>query len=180
MRARVDGTRSRVAENLPASGAGPTTDHVTTHVCEVCNATVSELRRGRCWGCYRQWADDRPVGVGARCVTCSERRRRVLRTVELFGSWKPMCFNCVGQVLALDPMPMTIAGLRERVSRERRRTDRRLGSKRDGRVFCTERRVGERRVDQYVAIDDDMIIEICYDPVVDGFDEPTRIHGPFA
>jgi hypothetical protein len=131
------------------------------HTCEVCNAKVGELRRGRCWGCYARWVDARPVGYGARCVACTERRRRVLKMVELFGGWSPMCFNCAGQVLTLEPMPLTLEALREAVSRERRRSDRRTG-KPDTRVFRYERRVGERRAEGegYDRIDDDMIVEV--------------------
>ena len=129
--------------------------------CEVCNAMVSELRRGRCWGCYARWVDARPVGIGAKCITCPEKRRRVLKAVELYGGWKPMCFNCAGQLLHLDPLPETIGELRQIVSRERRDLDRRLGRS-DSRVFQYERRVGDRRMPRSVemSIDDDMIIEI--------------------
>jgi hypothetical protein len=131
------------------------------HTCEVCCAKVSELRRGRCWGCYARWVDARPVGVGARCVTCGEKRRRFLKSVELHGNWQPMCFNCAGQLLALVPLPSTMAELREAVSRERRRVERRVGKK-DTRVFQYERRVGERRASrsEYPVVDDDMIVEI--------------------
>jgi len=99
--------------------------------------------------------------MGAKCVTCPEKRRRVLRAVELFGSWKPMCFNCAGQLLALNPMPTTIAELKIVISRERRRTDRRWG-KGDSRVFRYERRVGQRRTsrDEFPPVDDDMIITV--------------------
>jgi hypothetical protein len=136
--------------------------------CEVCNAPVSELRRGRCWGCYARWVEARPVGIGAKCVTCPEKRRRVLKAVELYGGWKPMCFNCAGQVLHLDPIPATIAELKAIVSRERRDLDRRIG-KPDSRVFQYERRVGDRRMPRSVemSIEDDMIIEITIEP------EPT-------
>lgn len=131
------------------------------HECEVCNARVNELRRGRCWGCYSRWVEARPVGLGARCVTCNEKRRRVLRAVELFGRWQPMCFNCAGQLLTMSPVPATIAELRQAVSRERRRVDRRIG-KPDTRVFRYERRVGERRTtrEDLMPIDDEMIIEV--------------------
>jgi len=132
--------------------------------CDVCSAKVSELRRGRCWGCYNRWVDARPVGLGARCVSCGERRRRVLRSIELLGAWQPLCFNCHGQTLALDPMPPTMIDLRIALERERRGRDRRIG-KADTRVFRYERRVGERRDERGVGddgqpIDDDMIIEI--------------------
>ena len=102
--------------------------------------------------------------MGAKCVTCPEKRRKVLRAVELFGAWKPMCFNCSGQLLSLTPMPTTIAELRHAISRERRAKDRRFG-KPDGRVFRYERRVGERRHTREITavIEDDMIIEIFVD-----------------
>jgi hypothetical protein len=101
------------------------------------------------------------VGLGARCVTCGEQRRRVLKMVELLGGWSPMCFNCAGQILQLTPMPPTLAALRDAVSRERRRADRRAGRP-DSRVFRYERRVGDRRLagQGYDRIDDDMIVEI--------------------
>lgn len=72
-----------------------------------------------------------------------------------------MCFNCAGQVLQLAPMPPTLVALRDAVSRERRRADRRAG-KPDSRVFRYERRVGDRRLagQGYDRIDDDMIVEI--------------------
>ena len=149
---------------------------VSSCICEVCSAQVSELRRGRCWGCYSRWVDDRPVGVGAKCTTCNEKRRRFLKSVELFGAWKPMCFNCAGQLLDLDPMPLTILALREVISRERRKRDRRIG-KVDSRVFRYERRVGERR-DERVdlpPVDDDMIIEVSYEVAHDDFDDLTQI-----
>jgi hypothetical protein len=121
--------------------------------------------------------DVRPVGLGARCLTCGEKRRRVLKSVELFGGWKPLCFNCAGQLLHLDPLPATIPALKAAVSRERRRQDRRIG-KPDTRVFRYERRVGERRMvrDDCPLVDDDMIIEVTVelDPEVD-FDDLTQI-----
>ncbi len=148
--------------------------------CEVCCAKVSELRRGRCWGCYGRWVDARPVGLGARCVTCTEKRRRVLRAVELFGTWRPMCFNCSGQLLTLSPMPTSLKELRRAVSRERRRVDRRLG-KTDTRVFRYERRVGERRLDRdtEVSADADAAVEISVEEMQPGdgmdFEDLTSI-----
>lgn len=149
------------------------------HTCEVCSANVSELRRGRCWGCYARWVDARPVGVGARCITCSEKRRRVMKTVELHGAWHPMCFNCAGQILHLDTLPETLPELKQMVSRERRDDDRRIG-KPDTRVFQYERRVGERRAsrEDYPNVDEEMIIEVVVDMHerdID-FDDVTQIH----
>ncbi len=135
--------------------------------CDVCGATVQELRRGRCWGCYARWVDARPVGLGARCVVCSERRRRLLRSTELHGAWHPMCFACAGQAMALEPLPETVAELKRVLNRERRQDDRRFG-KTDTRVFQYDRRVGQRRADrdEVGTIDDDMIIEITIEDSV--------------
>jgi hypothetical protein len=76
--------------------------------------------------------------------------------------------------MQLDPMPSTLAALREVVSRERRKRDRRWG-KPDTRIFRYERRVGERRAGRegYPDIEDDMIIEVVFDaePGADLVDE---------
>lgn len=147
-----------------------------THECDVCGAKVHELRRGRCWGCYARWVDARPVGLGARCVLCGERRRRLLRSVELHHAWYPTCFSCAGQAMALVPLPPTIAEIKDALCRDRRGPDRRIG-KADSRVFQWERRVGQRRagrLDDAPPIDDDMIVEIT---VEDDFalEDQTRI-----
>jgi hypothetical protein len=113
-------------------------------------------------------------------VTCPEKRRRFLKTVELFGSWRPMCFNCHGVIGQLTPMPRTISLLKDAVSRERRRRDRRWG-KPDTRVFVYERRVGERRTDReddLPSVDDDMIIEVSFEAAElegENFDDITAI-----
>lgn len=151
---------------------------MSVHSCEVCRAKVHELRRGRCWGCYARWVDARPVGIGARCITCGEKRRRYLKSVELQGRWQPMCFNCAGQLLHVAPLPESLDELRALISRERRRVDRRVG-KPDTRVFQYERRVGERRASrsEYPAVDDEMIIEVSIaddDPGAD-FEDLTQI-----
>ena len=86
----------------------------------------------------------------------------MLKIVELFGGWKPMCFNCHGVLGFLEPMPKTLALIRDAVSRERRMRDRRWG-KPDSRVFVYERRVGERRFGRegdLPPVEDDMIVEI--------------------
>src|SRR4051812_6471657 len=59
--------------------------------CEVCSARVGELRRGRCWGCYLRWSEARPVGAGAACVLCNERRHDHLRITEILERSHPMC-----------------------------------------------------------------------------------------
>jgi len=155
-------------------------------VCEVCGARVATLRRGRCWICYVRWAEARPVGIGASCCICGERRRDNLRAVEFQGWWMPMCHNCGSRALALSPMPPTIEALRQRLARDRRWTDRRLG-RNDHRLMQVERRVGERRAmpldARGVWLDaEDLIVEIIES---DPSDEPeaaeaTRINIPVS
>jgi len=86
----------------------------------------------------------------------------MLRGVELHGAFHPMCFNCAGQAMALDPLPPTLTELKTALTRERRRVDRRIG-KPDTRVFQYERRVGERRAgrgEDGELVEDDMILEM--------------------
>ncbi len=111
--------------------------------CEVCGAQVHELRRGRCWGCYNRWAEARPVGFGASCRICSERRSGHLRSIELLGAWTPVCHTCAARVAALDPMPRSLTGLRDALRRERRHLERRATESDRSALF--ERRSNERR-----------------------------------
>lgn len=112
--------------------------------CGVCGARVMELRRGRCWGCYTRWGESRPVGLGASCAICEERRRGELRLLELHGRSHPFCHSCAGRIARLESVPATVAAIRQLLSRERRTTERR-GTGEDVRIFPRERRVGERR-----------------------------------
>jgi hypothetical protein len=113
--------------------------------CEVCGAQVRELRRGRCWGCYTRWVEARPVGLGASCRFCGERRNAYLRSIELLGSWAPACHNCAARIAKLEPMPPSMVGVREALRRERRDLDRRAARQPDQRSAPFERRSGERR-----------------------------------
>jgi hypothetical protein len=126
--------------------------------CEVCGAKVTELRRGRCWGCYTRWAESRPVGVGAACALCGEQRRDHLRGVELLGAWMPLCHNCTARATKLSPMPQSILEIRARLQRDRRAVDRRVG-RADNRVFPRERRGDDRRRVRAIADDDPLIID---------------------
>ena len=134
--------------------------------CEVCGAQVIELRRNRCWGCYSKWAASRPVGLGAACVMCGERRREHLKQVELLRAWLPMCHNCAARTAEMSPLPPTVEEIRSRLHRERRRVERR-GGRPDTRVFPRERRGAVDRRDAiqldeilYQVEDEDIILEI--------------------
>jgi len=113
--------------------------------CSVCGAAVSELRRGRCWGCYTRWADARPVGRGASCTACAEKRRSMLKLVELKGRSLPFCHGCAALLMRLPDIPDSVDELRVALRRDRRDGDRRDGETIDQRIFPRERRVGERR-----------------------------------
>ncbi|MFH0900664.1 MAG: hypothetical protein V2A73_08555 [Pseudomonadota bacterium] len=132
--------------------------------CEICGAQVTELRRNRCWGCYSRWAESRPVGIGAVCAICGERRRSNLRLVEFRRSWLPMCHICATRATELIPMPESLEEMRWRLQRERRQDDRRIG-RQDDRVFRWERRGLERRnvghlqnADLLVVDDEDILV----------------------
>jgi hypothetical protein len=140
------------------SPSGSGNGNATLVPCDVCGAKVQELRRGRCWGCYTRWADGRPVGLGAACGMCSDRRREHLRMVELLGAWMPMCHNCAVRATRLDPMPKSVDEIRLRLDRERRRRDRRVG-KADTRVFQRDRRGLERRRAGSVSGDDLLLVD---------------------
>jgi hypothetical protein len=115
-----------------------------TVACSVCNAQVVELRRGRCWGCYQRWVESRPVGRGATCTVCFEKRRDQLKLVELHGRSMPLCHGCAARIARMDDVPESVDGLRVALRRDRRTADKRNG-KVDHRIFPRERRVGERR-----------------------------------
>lgn len=115
-----------------------------TIACGSCGALVTELRRGRCWGCYTKWTEMRAVPRGASCAVCEERRRDNLRQTELHRRWVTLCHICAARTLKLAKVPSSMDGLRRLLLRERRETDRR-GDGLERRIFPRERRVGDRR-----------------------------------
>ena len=160
----------------------PATNPTDTHVCEVCGARVATLRRGRCWICYVRWTDARPVGLGAACAVCFDRRRDNLRMLEFQGSWVPMCHNCSSKMLQLAPTPRTLEGVRQRLGRDRRWKERRTGKK-DHRIFAVDRRRDEQRETgvrdpEIEWLDaEDLIVEIRE---TGDLEEATRISNPDA
>lgn len=146
-----------------------------TVACGTCGAQVSELRRGRCWGCFVRWSENRPVGRGAMCQVCTERRRDNLRMVELHNRSVALCHNCAARTMNLSPVPATMEEIRSILERNRRQKERRQGQ-RDHRIFPRERRVGDRRragqsrpddVDPSIFFDamDDLVIELADDDI---------------
>jgi hypothetical protein len=93
--------------------------------CGSCGAMVTELRRGRCWGCYSKWTELRPVPKGASCAVCEERRRENLRLIELHSRSVTFCHICAARTLKLVKVPSSIDGIRRLLLRDRRVGDRR-------------------------------------------------------
>src|SRR4249920_669923 len=93
--------------------------------CQVCGAGVAELRRGRCWGCYMRWSESRPVGRGATCTVCFEKRRSQLRLVELHNRSLPLCHGCASRIGRMDEIPPSVEGIRKALKRNRRDGERR-------------------------------------------------------
>jgi hypothetical protein len=77
----------------------------------------------------------RPVGIGAACAACADRRRLHLRYYELDlranapgGRWVVLCHNCCAVAEKVQPPPRSIEGLKMRLGRERRWGDRRAAA----------------------------------------------------
>ncbi|HEY0709431.1 MAG TPA: hypothetical protein VGG33_21660 [Polyangia bacterium] len=113
------------------------------HTCATCGAAVNELRRGRCWACYARWQEQRPVGLGASCAVCEERRRDNMRLVEVQGRSLALCHICAAHVAKLEVVPYSIEGLRSALRRDRRHVERREGDPVE--PHAVERRAARRR-----------------------------------
>jgi hypothetical protein len=133
----------------PSAGKGPITR------CGGCGqAPHRVLRRGRCERCYDVWVRSRPIGLGATCGACDDRRRIHLRHYELGlktnapgGRWVVLCHNCIAFADSLNPPPRSVEALKMRLHRDRRFGDRRAESVGPGyeRDPSVERRGGDRR-----------------------------------
>jgi hypothetical protein len=174
-------------------------DHPTPLVrCANCTeppAPGTTLRRGRCLRCYDAWVRARPVGIGASCAACENRRRAQLRYYEMGvrqnvpgGRWIILCWNCAALADSLTPPPPSVEALKMRIQRERRWGDRRAAAVGRPSIMDPERdrRRDERRVHDRNVIDaTDLVEEIemeadydlrgIFDDVLDP-DEVTNIH----
>ncbi len=153
------------------------------------------LRRGRCTRCYDAWVKARPVGVGANCAACEDRRLQHLRYWELGlranapgGRWIVLCHNCAAAADKMEPPPRSLDGLRMRLARERRWGDRRAeavgrSTPRDDRF---ERREGDRRKTDHPMYLDEVVVEIeadfeeVTDDQIEASEEITGIHFKIA
>src|SRR6185295_10966399 len=130
-----------------------------TITCHVCRAEVTELRRGRCWGCYSRWVEARPVGRGAACLVCFEKRRDELKMMELLGRSVPMCHGCAARIIRLDQIPATMSALRKALRRDRREGDRRTGGL-DRRIPTRDAGAAAAPADDHLPDLNDVIIEL--------------------
>ena len=124
------------------------------------------LRRGRCPSCYDKWVRARPIGLGAGCAGCEDRRRVHLRYYEVGfrtntpgGRWIVLCHNCAAVADSLDPQPRSIEGLKMRLKRDRRWGDRRAEAvgRPSTRAEWLERRRGDRRKPPPMFLDEELL-----------------------
>ena len=150
----------------------------TSGVCEVCGVKSKVIRRGRCLTCYARWSESRPVGMGALCVVCNDRRRENLRLVEYQRIWMPMCHNCAIRAFRISPLPRTLEALKESLYRDRRWNERR-DSAEDSRVLRLERRYAARRAPMLIGGEwedaEHLIVEVSDEPEERRHGEETNI-----
>jgi hypothetical protein len=94
-------------------------------ICTECGRSAARLRKDRCDACYMRLYRGGEIPEGACCAACGERRREVLVRAELGPAEEIVCGNCAVLLRRVRPRLLTIADLRARALRERRRSDRR-------------------------------------------------------
>lgn len=74
----------------------------STGPCSKCQG-IGVLRRNLCSRCYDNWLRQRPVGIGASCAGCGDRRRVHLQYVELRQGFAVVCRNCAAELALVRP-----------------------------------------------------------------------------
>lgn len=153
------------------------------------------LRRGRCSRCYDAWVKSRPVGLGAHCGSCEDRRVAHLRHFELGlranvpgGRWVVLCHNCATVAEKMTPPPRSIEALKMHLSRDRRwpgrdrRTELLPGEKPSRHEAFERRLVDRRRSDRGAEFLEGEVIEMeadfeeVSDDQIEASEEVTGIH----
>lgn len=141
-----------------------------TGTCSRCQE-ISNLRRNLCPHCYVRWLRSRPIGVGACCTGCGDRRLVHLQYVELQQGFAVVCRNCAAQLERQGgPPPADDEEVRALLQRERREVqdeDRRRGFAEDtGPGEERRQRLVDRRAPHYDA--EELVIA----------EEPERLPPP--
>ena len=119
--------------------------------CGGCGQTAPRTRRGLCAGCYARWVRARPVGLGASCASCTDRRLEHLRHFELRGLWVVLCHHCCARAERLTPAPRSLEVLLSGIRRQGREgISRRAVRPLDGAAL-ERRREAARRAEDLVA-----------------------------
>ena len=119
--------------------------------CGGCGQTATRTRRGLCHACYARWVRARPVGLGASCACCNDRRMVHLRHFELRGLWVVLCHNCCARAERMTPAARSVDQLLAGIRRQRRSSP--MGDRRAPGGFDFgdhERRVSGRRAEDQV------------------------------
>jgi hypothetical protein len=166
----MPGKRKRVSEARPRCSS-----------CSEPPVGNEALRRGRCRRCYDAWVRSRPVGLGAICLGCNERRRDVLRSFELHRLWVVLCHNCAARAERLSPLPRSAEGLAMCLGRDRRWSERRAPVAGPVSAAPSDRRRRDRRVSTRNVFDADALVvielEADYEHFTDGADAEVSITG---
>jgi hypothetical protein len=131
----------------------------------------------------------RPVGAGASCVACGNRRAEQLRHFEVGlrlnaagGRWTIVCHNCAATADAMSPPPRSIDALCQRLSRDRRWRDRRYDrahrdphAERRSAEFMYERRNNIRELFDATELAQELIVELEVDYEVVSEDQLVAI-----
>ena len=88
--------------------------------CGGCGQGATRVRRGLCAACYARWVRARPVGLGASCACCNDRRLVHLRHFELRGLWVVLCHNCCARAERMTPAARSVDQLLAGIRRQRR------------------------------------------------------------
>ena len=131
--------------------------------CGGCGQGATHMRRGLCSACYARWVRARPVGLGASCAACADRRIDHLRHYELRGLWVVLCHNCCARGERVAPAARSLDALLLALRRERRVSGERRTAAEDYWYGVAERRrrqlEGRRATDR--AIDaSELVIEM--------------------
>jgi hypothetical protein len=88
----------------------------------------------------------RPVGIGAACASCGDRRLVHLRHFEMRGLWLVLCHNCCARAERVNPPPRSVDALLSTLRRERRAPAERRAAKAAWPYPFGDRRGIDRRV----------------------------------